>query len=266
MPTFFSGDGHEVVDLTVKAARSIDKAQFLISTSVYELEPSVIDAFKLKFPFPVYTIGPCTPYFETTNSCTDEYFQWLDSQTECSVLYISQGSFLSVSSSQMEEIVAGVKASGVRFLWVARGNDGRLKDVDREMGVVVRWCDQLKVLCHSAVGGFWTHCGWNSTMEGVFAGVPMLTWPIFCDQVPNRKKIVEEWKVGVRVEAVGGKDLVRREEIANFVKRFMKTESVEGRKMRKRASELQDICRGAVEEGGSSSSNMDAFIGRITTV
>ena len=166
----------------------------------------------------------------------------------------------------MEEIVAGVKASGVRFLWVARGNDGRLKDVDREMGVVVRWCDQLKVLCHSAVGGFWTHCGWNSTMEGVFAGVPMLTWPIFCDQVPNRKKIVEEWKVGVRVEAVGGKDLVRREEIANFVKRFMKTESVEGRKMRKRASELQDICRGAVEEGGSSSSNMDAFIGRITTV
>ncbi|KAA0067358.1 UDP-glycosyltransferase 87A1-like [Cucumis melo var. makuwa] len=263
-PTFFSGDGHEIRDLTFEAARSIDKAQFLISTSVYELEPSVVDVFKLKCPFPVYTIGPCTPYFETPNGCTDEYLQWLDSQTDCSVLYISHGSFLSVSSAQMDEIVAGVEASGVRFLWVARGNDSRLKGVDREMGMVVRWCDQLKVLCHSAVGGFWTHCGWNSTMEGVFAGVPMLTWPIFLDQVPNRKKIVEDWKVGVRVNAVGGNDLVRREEIAKLVKRFMNSESVEGRKMRNRVSELKDICRRAVVEGGSSHSNMDAFIGRIT--
>ncbi|CAK9314591.1 unnamed protein product [Citrullus colocynthis] len=263
LPTFFSGDGHEVIDLTLEAARSIDKAQFLISTSVYELESSVIDVLKLKFPFPVYTIGPCTPYFDAPNGCTDDYLRWLDSQTEGSVLYISQGSFLSVSSAQMDEIVAGVKASGVRFFWVARGNDGQLKGVDRETGMVVGWCDQLRVLCHSAIGGFWTHAGWNSTLEGVFAGVSMLTWPIFCDQVPNSKKIVEDWKVGVRFKAVGGRDLVRRVEIAEFVKRFMNSDSVEGRKMRNRVLELREICRRAVAKGGSSHSNIDAFLDHI---
>ncbi|XP_038882753.1 UDP-glycosyltransferase 87A1-like [Benincasa hispida] len=266
LPTFFSGDGHEVIDLTLEAARSIDKAQFLISTSVYELEPFVIDILKLKFPFPVYTVGPCTPYFDAPNGCTDDYLRWLDSQAEGSVLYISQGSFLSVSRAQMDEIVAGVKASGVRFLWVARGDDVQLKGVGRETGMVVRWCNQLRVLCHSAVGGFWTHCGWNSTLEGVFAGVPMLTWPIFCDQVPNSKKIVEDWKVGVRLKAVGVGDLVTGEEIAEFVKRFMNSERVEGRKMRNRVMELREIFRRAVAKGGSSYSNIDEFLNHITAI
>ncbi|CAK9314592.1 unnamed protein product [Citrullus colocynthis] len=156
LPTFFSGVGLEVLGSTLEVARSVDKAQFLISTSVYELETSVFDVLKPKFPFPVYTIGSCTPYFEALNGCTNDYLRWLDSQAEGSVLYVSQGSYLSVSTSQMDEIVAGVKASGVRFLWVARGDGARFKDVDRETGMVVEWCNQLRVLCHSAVGGFWT--------------------------------------------------------------------------------------------------------------
>ena len=273
LPTFFSGDGRKVIDLTLEAARSIDKAQFLISTSVYELESSVIDVLKQKFPFPVYTVGPCTPYFELGSSApnggggggTNNYLRWLDSQSEGSVLYVSQGSFLSVSSAQMDEIVAGVKASGVRFLWVARRDDGRLKGVDEEAGMVVEWCEQLRVLCHSAVGGFWTHGGWNSTLEGVFAGVPMLTWPIFCDQVPNSKKIVEDWKIGVRFEAVGGRNLVTKVEIAEFVKRFMNSESVEGRAMRKNVMKFREICRRAAAEDGSSDANIDAFLNQIST-
>lgn len=268
LPSFFSGDGLQSVESAVNSARSVDKSQFFISTSVYELESSVIDALKAKFPFPIYTIGPSTPYFElecsAPNGGTDDYFRWLDSQAEGSVLYISQGSYLSVSSAQIDEIVAGVKASGVRFLWVVRGDDGRLKDVDRETGMVVGWCDQLKVLCHRSVGGFWTHGGWNSTLEGVFAGVPMLAWPIFWDQFPNSKKIAEDWKVGVRFKAVGGKDLVRRVEIAEFVKRFMNSESDEGRELRNRVSEFQEICRRAVAKGGSSDSNIDAFLKHIS--
>ncbi|XP_023532234.1 UDP-glycosyltransferase 87A2-like [Cucurbita pepo subsp. pepo] len=266
LPSFFSGNGVKVVGGAVKSARSVDNSQFLISTSVYELESSVIDALKAKFPIPIYTIGPSAPYFELETSVKDNggdsknYLRWLDSQAEGSVLYISQGSFLSVSSAQMEEIIAGVKDSGVRFLWVARGDDGRLKDVDGETGMVVEWCDQLKVLCHNAVGGFWTHGGWNSTLEGVFAGVPMLAWPIFWDQIPNSKKIVEDWKVGVRFQAVGGRNLVGREEIAETVKRFMNPDNVEGREMRKRVSELRDTCRRAVARGGSSDSNIDAFL------
>ncbi|XP_038902528.1 UDP-glycosyltransferase 87A1-like [Benincasa hispida] len=264
LPSFFSGNGLQSVGFAVKSARFVDKSQFLISTSVYELESSVIDTLKEKFPFPVYTIGPSTPYFELESSATNDYLRWLDSQAEGSVLYVSQGSYLSVSSAQMDEIVAGVKASGVRFLWVARGDDDRFKDVDRETGMVVGWCDQLRVLCHRAIGGFWTHGGWNSTLEGVFAGVPMLAWPIFWDQFPNSKKIAEDWKVGVRFKAVGGRDLVSRVEIAEFVKRFMNSESIEGREMRNRVSELQEICRRAVAKGGSSDSNIDAFLSHIS--
>ncbi|RWR76051.1 UDP-glycosyltransferase 87A1 [Cinnamomum micranthum f. kanehirae] len=122
----------------------------------------------------------------------------------------------------MDEIAIGLKTSGVRFLWVARGDATRLQELSGDMGLVVPWCDQLRVLCHSAVGGFLTHCGWNSTMESVYAGVPMLTFPIFWDQIPNAKLIVEDWKVGLRLKQENGqKNLVQGQEIAQTVKRFM---------------------------------------------
>jgi UDP:flavonoid glycosyltransferase YjiC (YdhE family) len=102
------------------------------------------------------------------------YIEWLNSQPKGSVLYVSMGSFLSVSSSQLNEIVAGVHNSGVRFLGVSRGETTLFKDDCGDMGQVVPRCDQLRVLRHPAIGGFWTHCGWNSTLEAVFAGVPVL--------------------------------------------------------------------------------------------
>lgn len=267
MPTFFSGDGLKVLGSVVKSVLSVDKSQFLISTSVYDLESSVIDALKAKFPFPVYTIGPSAPYFEprTDSDSPPPYLRWLNSQPEGSVLYVSQGSFLSVSSAQMDEFVAGIRESGVRFLWVARGDDDRFEGVEGESGMVVPWCDQLRVLCHGSVGGFWTHGGWNSALEGVFAGVPMLACPIFWDQFPNSKNIVEDWKIGVRLEAGGGgRNLVKRGEIAEIVKRFMAADSVEGREMRERVREWREICRRAVADGGSSHSNIDAFLKDIS--
>ena len=100
----------------------------------------------------------------------------------------------------MDEIAAGLRNSGVRFLWVACGEASRLKESCGDLGLVVPWCDQLKVLCHSSVGGFWTQCGWNSTLEAIFAGVPMLTFPLFMDQVPISRRIVEDWKIGWRVK------------------------------------------------------------------
>jgi UDP:flavonoid glycosyltransferase YjiC (YdhE family) len=94
------------------------------------------------------------------------------------------GSFLSLHSAQMDELAAGLRDSGVRFLWVARGKIPRLKEVCGDKGLVVPWCDQLRVLSHSSIAGFLTHCGWNSTQEGAFCGVPFLTFPIDYDQPP----------------------------------------------------------------------------------
>lgn len=251
------------------------KAKYLLFTSVYELEGQVIDTLKEKLNIPIYTIGPAIPYFEIHDNYSPEsnfqnivpnYLQWLDSHPPCSVLYVSLGSFLSVSNDQMDEIAAGLKDSGAPYLWVARGETGRLRDNNcGGMGLVVPWCNQLKVLCHSSIGGFLTHCGWNSCLEAIYAGIPMLTFPITFDQAPNSKKIVDDWKIGWRVkEQQKDESLVTRDRIAELVQSFMDPENNEVKNMRKSARELKEKCRKAVSKDGSSQINLDAFIQGIS--
>ncbi|KAK2640739.1 hypothetical protein Ddye_022502 [Dipteronia dyeriana] len=282
IPTIFYETSKQNLHRSLECVGEVSKAQYLLFTSVYELEAQVIDSLQTEFPFPVCAIGPAVPYFQelsqsasadsTTTSLNSPnyYLEWLDSQHAGSVLYFSLGSFLSVSSTQMDEIVAGVRNSGVRFLFVTRGEhlsdlfkDGcgpYGDDLDR-MGIVVPWCDQLRVLSHSSVGGFWTHCGFNSTLEALYAGVPMLTLPIFWDQVTNSKQIVEDWRVGCRVKREAGSDyLVSREEISELVKRFMDSDSDDKKEMKKRAGEIQEFCQVAISEGGSSETNLDVFV------
>lgn len=270
----FQKNDRRVLQLALECISKVPQAQYLLFTSIYELEPQVMDTMKDTFQFPVYPIGPAIPYLELEGNLSGtnysrmapDYLQWLDSQPKESVLYISLGSFLSVSSTQMDEIIAGLQDSGVRYLWVARGEASRLKDIcSDDMGLVLPWCDQLKVLCHSSIGGFWTHCGWNSTLEAVFAGVPMLTFPLFLDQEPNSNQILEGWRIGWKVKrGVREENLLTREEIAELVQKFMDLESNEGKEMRRRARELGNICQQGIAEGGSSTTNLEAFIRDIS--
>ncbi|KAJ9177568.1 hypothetical protein P3X46_012775 [Hevea brasiliensis] len=199
-----------------------------------------MDNLKATFPFPVYHIGPAIPYLELeVNSSGDnhstDYQKWLDSQPEGSVLYISLGSFLSVSETQMEEVVAGLQDSGVWYIWVARGEASRLKEI--------------VVISHSPVGGFWTRCGCNSTLESVFSRVPMLTLPLFLDRDPNKKQIVEEWRVDERSREEWEKKIWRLYKIAELIQKFMELET--------------DVYQLAITEGGSSVTNLDVFIRNI---
>ncbi|KAF8018765.1 hypothetical protein BT93_H3616 [Corymbia citriodora subsp. variegata] len=274
LPTIFHGNGLQVLDGALECIAWASKADYFLSTSFYELESPVVDALQSQLSASIYCVGPTVPFFDGDGSVA--YLRWLDSQPAGSVLYVSLGSFLSVSKAQMEEMVAGVRDSGVRFLWVARGETSLIGSAcEEDMGLVVPWCEQLKVLCHTSVGGFWTHSGWNSTLEAIYAGVPMLTCPIFWDQVPNSKQIAEDWKIGLRVKKEeggggggggggGAENLVTRQEIAGLVRKLMDVESDEGREMRNRARELREACRGAVARGGSSDRNMDAFISDIS--
>ncbi|KAK9026281.1 hypothetical protein V6N11_039123 [Hibiscus sabdariffa] len=262
--TIFHRDDHRVLELALDCISRVPQAQYLLFTSVYEFEPQVFDSLRATYNFPVYTIGPAIPYLELRQgSCENKsYLQWLDSQQPGSVLYISLGSFLSVSNTQMDEIVAGLRMSGVRYLWVARGEASRLKErCSEDKGLVVAWCDQLKVLCHPSIGGFWTHCGWNSILEAVFAGVPMLTFPLFLDQDTNSRQIVEDWGNGWRVNS---EKLVTGENVAQLVRRLMDGESNEGKKIRRAAKQLHDKCVAAISGGGSSAANLDAFIKSIS--
>ncbi|KAM1099318.1 hypothetical protein TB2_005813 [Malus domestica] len=270
LPAKFFVDDPKALQKPLEAVSQVVEAQYLLFSSVYELDPQAFEAIKAKFAFAIYPIGPSIPHFElsktlTTNQNDIDYLHWLDSQPKKSVLYISMGSFLSVSKSQMDEIVAGVKSSGVRVFWVARGDTCELRDCVGDLGLVVPWCDQLRVLCHDSIGGFWSHCGWNSTLEAVYAGLPILTFPILWDQIPNGKQIVEDWRIGYRVKKKAGVELVASsEEIAELVKKFMDVESEEGKDLRERAKQLQEICRGAIANGGSSDRNLDAFLKDIS--
>ncbi|KAL6979037.1 7-deoxyloganetin glucosyltransferase [Sarracenia purpurea var. burkii] len=258
----------------LKAIASVSKAQYLLVTSIYELEALTFDALKTTIPIPIYSVGLAIPYFKLGHDTplskgeinSINYMQWLDSQPKASVLYISHGSFLSISRAQMEEIIVGVNRSSVRFLWVASGDQSsQIKGDCGEKGMMVPWCDQLRVLRHNSIGGFWSHCGWNSTKEGVFAGLPFLTCPISFDQFMNSKTIVEDWKIGwkVRQGMSAEEHLVTREEISGLVQRFMNLESEEGKEIRARAKELQQICQRATWKGGSAEIGIDAFVQNI---
>ncbi|KAK0601739.1 hypothetical protein LWI29_026980 [Acer saccharum] len=194
------------------------------------------------------------------------YIKWLNSKPTSSVLYISMGSLFKVSSAQLDELVAGVKMSGVRCLWVGRDETCRLQEgFMNDLGLVVPWCDQLRVLSHSSVGGFLTHCGWGSVLEAAFVGVPMLALPIMVDHFTISKQIVEDWKIGWRLNKdIRGEHLVTGEEIAKTIHTFMDINSSEREELVKRAKQVEDIFQGATAKGGSSDTNLDAFIKDIT--
>jgi hypothetical protein len=130
-------------------------------------------------------------------------------------------------------------------------------------GLIIRgWAPQVLILDHEAVGGFVTHCGWNSALEGISAGLPMVTWPVFAEQFYNEKLITDVLKIGVGVgvqqwvRLVG--DRIKREAIEKAVKEIMVGERAE--EMRSRAKVFGEMASRAVEEGGSSYSDLGALI------
>ncbi|KAK4492197.1 hypothetical protein RD792_002996 [Penstemon davidsonii] len=256
----------ESISALLKIIPQESKSNYLLFSSIYELESQVFDILKKKSAFSIYNISPATSYSKVKNTINnsnkndENIFKWLNLQSPNSVLYISQGSFRSVSRTHMDEIAIGLCSSGVRFLWIARNETTRLQEICGEKGLVVDWCDQLSVLCHSSVGGFWTHCGWNSTKEALLAGVPMLTLPIGMDQVTNAKAIVEDWRVGWRVKREFDEgDLMRMGEIKELLLRFMDLESLERKEISRNARELQKICEREFADGQSFQINLNGF-------
>ncbi|KAL4587958.1 hypothetical protein LXL04_000835 [Taraxacum kok-saghyz] len=234
-----------------------NKANYVLLSTIYDLESKAIDALRSKIQAPIYTCGLNIPSSKPKLDSNNP-INWLDSKPLRSVLYISFGSYLSVSSDEMDEIAAGLTQSGVNFLWVARGETSRLKEICGEKGMVVDWCDQFRVLLHSSIGGFWTHGGWNSVKESMFSGVPMLTFPISFDQPLNSKMIVQDWKIGwkIKKEMEG----IKRDEIEEVVRKFMDSESVERLGMMERVKNVQEICQQSLVEGGTTEEDLTAFV------
>ncbi|GLJ08475.1 hypothetical protein SUGI_0089420 [Cryptomeria japonica] len=189
---------------------------------------------------------------EQDESC----LKWLDAHHPTSVIYVSFGSIAVKSNEQLEELARGLEKSEHPFLWVLRmdiagGTPATLpegfEERTKDRGLIVKWAPQVRVLSHP-VGGFLTHCGWNSCLESMSMGIPMLGWPYFCDQFLDCRFCKDVWKIGIDLEGVDVDEnvVVTREEIEKGVRRLM--EGPKARELRKRGMELKEAAFKAVPQ------------------
>nr|CAB3458031.1 unnamed protein product [Digitaria exilis] len=242
-----------------------------------ELEPSALAAIAggrctrgVRAPV-IYTIGPVISFpSPSEQKQTSECVRWLDGQPPKSVVLLCFGSGGFFPAPQAHEVAHGLERSGHRFLWVLRGppapgsmqpTDANLSELlpdgflerTKDRGLVwPTWAPQKEMLAHAAVGGFVTHCGWNSVLESLWHGVPMAPWPLYAEQHLNAFMLVEVMGVAVAMEVDRKRgNFVEAAELERAVKELMGS-GEEGRKAREKAVEMKAACRNAVEEGGSS--------------
>ncbi|KAF5468266.1 hypothetical protein F2P56_012432 [Juglans regia] len=281
-----------------KEIREAELAAYgVIVNSFEELETSYVREYRKVRGEKVWCIGPVSLTNQNNlekaargdKSSIDENqcLIWLDSWRQGSVVYACLGSLSRSTSAQLIELGLGLEASNRPFIWVIRSGD-RLAELEKWMseekfeervngrGVVIKgWAPQLLILSHPAVGGFLTHCGWNSLLEGICAGLPMITWPLFAEQFYNEKFAVQVLKIGVPVGAKfavnwGQEEkhgaVVKREQVKMAIDQLMDEGDQEGHDRRKRARELGDMAKSAIEEEGSSYLSMKLLIRDIIEV
>lgn len=250
------------------------KANRVLIHSLYELESIAFEGFR-EVQIPAYAIGPLIQYdaFDATHGkdlrapAKEECISWLDTRAYCSVIYVSFGSNATLSPEEIMELAIGLETSGQPFLWVIRCDTAESEQLSgllpegfesrtKGRGRIVSWAPQVAVLEHEAVGGFLTHCGWNSTLESLWMGVPMLGCPKRAEQKTNARFIAEEWGVGMLLG--GRKDgVLRRAEVEKGVQALMVGE--EGQQARTKVVELKEMVRKAAGPGGSSHANLVKF-------
>jgi len=191
------------------------------------------------------------------------YMEWLDTKPERSVVYVSFGSMSAASKRQKEEMKRGLAASGRSYLWVVR-KDNRDNDEDGddddEQSMLVEWCDQVRVLSHPAVGCFVTHCGWNSTLESVSCGTPVVAVPQWSDQDTNARLIVQ-WGIGARA-TMDADRFLDAEELTRCLDIVMGS-SEEGAAIRRSSAKWKENMQEAITDGGSSEHYLRTFLGQF---
>lgn len=280
---------NELTEALDQIIQSVLKSYGVLINSFYELEPKYLEHYRNVMGRKAWLIGPlslCNKETEdkvqrgdTTSIDEHECLKWLALKKPNSVLYICFGSMFKFPRPQLLELARALEASGQNFIWVLK-NEGKEEDHQwlpegfemrmKGKGLIIRgWAPQLLILDHEATGGFMTHCGWNSTLEAVAAGVPMVTWPLYAEQFFNEKLVTEVLKVGTNVgsqewSTYEKKIIIKMEDIRKAVTMVMAGE--EGEVMRNRAKELKEMARQAIEAGGSSFSYLNAFLEELKAI
>jgi len=264
------------LNFVIGVAETSVKAQAIAFHTFDALELDVLDGLSTIFPR-VYSIGP---FQLLLNQIQDdglksigynlwkeesECLQWLDNKELKSVVYVNFRSITVMTAEQLVEFAMGLADSKISFLWIIRPDlvigDSAILPAEfavetQKRGFIASWCPQEEVLNHPSIGGFLTHSGWNSTVESLCAGVPMICWPFFADQAINCSYAGSEWGVGMEID-----NKVKREEVEKLVRELMEGEK--GEKMRGKAMEWKKLAEEAAAPHGSSSINLDKFINEI---
>ncbi|GAB4861459.1 hypothetical protein Ancab_036661 [Ancistrocladus abbreviatus] len=257
----------------------LPKFDGIIVNTFDDLEPVAVAAVRdgssvPDMPIPsVFNIGPLIASVRTNGDGGEgengagrhECLQWLDLQPRESVVFLCFGSKGVFGLTQLREIADGLERSGRRFLWVVRNPpDSKGEEIDlesllpegflektMERGMLLKnWAPQVEVLSHDSVGGFVTHCGWNSVLEAIVAGKPMVAWPLYAEQHVNKAALVEDMKMAIPVEEREADGLVSGEELARRLGELM--DSDKGKELREKSKMMKERSLAAWEENGSS--------------
>ncbi|KAL2543116.1 UDP-glycosyltransferase 71B7 [Abeliophyllum distichum] len=270
-------------DLVMSTARSIRGCKGIMVNTFLELETNAIKSLSSDGKIPhIFPVGPIINLKQNLGDHGD-IMRWLDNQPTSSVVFLCFGSSGSFNREQVKEIAVALEHIGYRFLWSLRRRpmEGSLESpcdyenleevlpqgfLERTSGVgkVIGWAPQLAILSHLAIGGFVSHCGWNSTLESLWFGVPMAAWPMYAEQQINAFEMVVELGMAVEIKMdyrneinMDSQVIVTCEEIERGIRQLMN-----GNEIRKKVKEMKEKSHTALIEGGSSYD----FLGRLIDV
>ncbi|WVZ15695.1 hypothetical protein V8G54_013261 [Vigna mungo] len=265
-----------MLNYMIDMADNMLKASTIVINTSDELESEALKALSSILPS-VFPIGPFPSFLnqspeshlESLGSSLwkedTECLEWLKSKECNSVLYVNFGSITIMTPEQLLEFAWGLANSKRPFLWIIRPDlviggsmilsSEFLNDVS-DRGLIASWCPQEQVLNHPSIGGFLTHCGWNSTIESVCAGVPMLCWPVSADQPTNCRSICSEWGIGIEIDTD-----VKRKEVEKNVNELMLGEK--GKEMRQKVMQLRKKVEEEIRSFGLSYMNLDKVTSEV---
>ncbi|XP_015882224.3 7-deoxyloganetin glucosyltransferase [Ziziphus jujuba] len=279
IPTFIrtTDINDTMVNFVAAETERSKRASAIILNTFDALQHEVLDAFASILP-PVYSIGPLNLLVNQINDDNTksigsnlwkeepECLKWLDTKEPNSVVYVNFGSITVMTAEQLVEFAWGLANSNKTFFWVIRPDlvagetavlPAEFMAKTEERGLVASWCPQEQVLSHPAIGGFLTHSGWNSTLESLSAGVPMLCWPFFAEQQTNCRYCCKDWGIGMEIE-----NDAKRDEIESLVRELMDGEK--GKELKKKALEWKKLAlEASTSPHGSSFLNLESMVKRV---
>ncbi|KAK8549418.1 hypothetical protein V6N13_027172 [Hibiscus sabdariffa] len=276
LPSIHTSDPEDLYKVVNSMVSQSKASSGIIWNTFQELEPTALETLHQQLGVPLFPIGPFHKRFAATSSPSgplthdETCIPWLDKQVPQSVVYVGFGSLATISETQFLEIAWGLANSDQPFLWVVRPGlihgstwleplpNGFLEALGGR-GHIVKWAPQQQVLAHPSVGAFWTHNGWNSTLESICEGVPMICMPCFTDQRVNARFVSEVWGIGLQLEKG-----VERGEIERTIKRLMVEK--EGENIRERMLRLKEKSDLCLSRDGSSRQSSDNLVRHILSL